>query len=150
MATERDETWWRARAEREEGHFIAAGALAMDPDFASAFRPQLVEREQSRVAFGKFIELMRRSKGWTVEDLASEADLEIGDVLLIEDDLTVLPEPRTVRLSTRDESPADELLGALSPAGPMYCRPSLYDDDRIGVPVWDCTSKYGTPLTSRP
>jgi hypothetical protein len=26
MATERDETWWRARAEREEGHFIAAGA----------------------------------------------------------------------------------------------------------------------------
>jgi transcriptional regulator with XRE-family HTH domain len=96
MATERDETWWRARAEREEGHFIAAGALAMDPDFASAFRPQLVEREQSRVAFGKFIELMRRSKGWTVEDLASEADLEIGDVLLIEDDLTVLPEPRTV------------------------------------------------------
>jgi transcriptional regulator with XRE-family HTH domain len=39
---------------------------------------------------------MRRSKGWTVEELASEADLEIGDVLLIEDDLTVLPEPRAV------------------------------------------------------
>ena len=31
-APERDETWWRARAEREEGHLIAAGALSMVPD----------------------------------------------------------------------------------------------------------------------
>ena len=30
--TERNEAWWRARAEREEGHLIAAGALSMVPD----------------------------------------------------------------------------------------------------------------------
>ena len=96
MATHRDETWWKARAQREEGHHIGAGSLALDPQFADTSRPQLVEREQTRVAFGKLIELMRRRKGWTVEELASEADLDIGDVLLIEDDLAVPPEPRAV------------------------------------------------------
>jgi len=84
MATHRDETWWKTRAQREEGHYIGAGSLALDPQFADTSRPQLVEREQTRVAFGKLIELMRRRKGWTVEELASEADLAVP------------PEPRAV------------------------------------------------------
>src|ERR1035441_6807061 len=96
MNAHRDEKWWRARAEREAGHFVSAGPLAQDPQFEESSIPRPLEREQFRVAFGRFIELMQRSKGWTVEELASEADLEIGDVLLIEDDLTVLPEPRAV------------------------------------------------------
>jgi HTH-type transcriptional regulator, competence development regulator len=68
MATHRDEAWWKARAQREEGHYIDAGPLALDSQFSETSRPQLVEREQTRVAFGKFIELMRRRKGWTVEN----------------------------------------------------------------------------------
>jgi len=96
MTVHRDEAWWRARAEREAGHNVSVGLLARDPQFAETSLPRTLEREQTRVAFGKFIELMRRNKGWTIEDLASKADLDIGDVVLIEDDVTVLPEPRAV------------------------------------------------------
>jgi HTH-type transcriptional regulator, competence development regulator len=39
---------------------------------------------------------MRRQQGYSIEKLADEADLDASEVLVIEDDVHYLPEPRTV------------------------------------------------------
>lgn len=97
--TERTESWWRERAEREKGFTVVAGAQRSEPPlvFAEVSGSGATQpKTDSLFAFGKLIELMRRSKGWTVERLASEADLDLADLVVIEDDHTALPEPRAV------------------------------------------------------
>jgi transcriptional regulator with XRE-family HTH domain len=112
--TQRAEGWWRARAEREKGYTISAGPERIEPPFrhadvqgdtAAGIRPDPF------FAFGKLIELMRRSKGWTVERLANEADLDLADLVVIEDDHSVIPEPRAVyRLAEVFQLPQGRLL----------------------------------------
>jgi transcriptional regulator with XRE-family HTH domain len=112
--TQRTEGWWRARAEREAGYTIHAGPERARPPFTPA---DLLEKcspdskPDPLFAFGKLVELMRRSKGWTVERLACEADLDLADLVLIEDDHTALPEPRAVyQLAQVFELPQTRLL----------------------------------------
>lgn len=50
------------------------------------------------VAFSRFVQLMRRERGLTVEDLADSSGIEIGELVEIEDDLHHQPEPRSVHL----------------------------------------------------
>lgn len=97
--TQRTEGWWRARAEKEKGYTVFAGPARITPPFTRAdIQAEGIgeSRPDSSFAFGKLIELMRRSKGWSVEKLASEADLDLADLVIIEDDHTALPEPRAV------------------------------------------------------
>lgn len=103
MKFERNKEWWMARARREGKACIGAGLLAFGP--TSKARPiptprptpnQTASGEDTRIAFGKFVNLMRRRHGLSMEQLASTADLEASELLIIEGDGHYFPEPRTV------------------------------------------------------
>jgi transcriptional regulator with XRE-family HTH domain len=46
--------------------------------------------------FGKLIEFARRAQRLTVAELARKADIDLGELVLIEKDDRAIPEPRTV------------------------------------------------------
>lgn len=97
MKFERNKEWWLAKARAEGDAFIGAGALAFDPQpepasTAAAASPT----EDLRLAFGRFIRLMRRERGLSVEKLAETAALDLGELVSIEENLDFHPEPRTV------------------------------------------------------
>lgn len=97
MIIERTKEWWLARAAREGDAAVSVGLLAIDPvvgDQPESDHAGL--HEENRIAFGKFVNLMRRRQGFSIEKLADEADLDASEVLVIEDDVHYLPEPRTV------------------------------------------------------
>ena len=85
-----------ARARREGDAAVGAGLLAFDP--APEERPSSAQGavEDTRIAFGKFVSLMRRRRGFSMEQLAEAAELEASELLVIEDDVHYVPEPRTV------------------------------------------------------
>lgn len=97
MKLERSKDWWLGRARREGDAVIGAGLLALDPapeERAAGAASSGVE--ENRIAFGKFVNLMRRRRGLSMEKLAEEANLEVSELLVIEDDVHHVPEPRTV------------------------------------------------------
>lgn len=117
MKLERSKEWWLARARREGNAVIGAGLLAFDP--APDERPtgaqvtgaQVVAAEETRIAFGKFVNLMRRRRGFSMEELAQAADLDASELLVIEDDVHYVPEPRTVfKLAQTFEVPQRRLM----------------------------------------
>jgi HTH-type transcriptional regulator, competence development regulator len=96
---QRTEQWWKNKAIQEANHIVSAGPTREAPpfiDYQVAAKGLEERRPEMRFAFGKFVELMRRSRGWTMERLASEADLELEDVVMIEDEPASTPEPRAV------------------------------------------------------
>jgi hypothetical protein len=111
---QRTEGWWRARAQREAGYIVHAGPERERPPFTPVdlqVEGLSESKPDSLFAFGKLVELMRRSKGWTIERLACEADLDLVDLVVIEDDHTTLPEPRAVyQLAQVFELPQARLL----------------------------------------
>jgi transcriptional regulator with XRE-family HTH domain len=52
--------------------------------------------DETRIAFGRFVSLMRRQRGLSVEKLADQATLDVGELVSIEEDIDYAPEPRTV------------------------------------------------------
>lgn len=90
--------WCLRMAEREGAIEIGAGRLAFDPVFDGAEMPAVaaVEEDEPRIAFGRFVRLMRRQRGLTLEKLAEDADVETADLVEIEGDPHHKPEPRTV------------------------------------------------------
>ncbi len=97
MKLERGKDWWMARARREGDAVIGAGLLAFDPGLDErASDAQISAVEETRIAFGKFVNLMRRRHGFSMEELAQAADLDASELLVIEDDVHYVPEPRTV------------------------------------------------------
>ncbi len=97
MKFERSKDWWMARARREGNAVIGAGLLALDP--TPDERPsgaQIAAVEETHIAFGKFVNLMRRRRGFSMEQLAQAADLDASELLVIEGDVHYVPEPRTV------------------------------------------------------
>src|SRR5450755_4675285 len=94
MKLERSKEWWESRVRREGDLAVSAGLLAFDP--APEERRATLANEESRLAFGKFVHLIRRRFGFSVERLAREADLEPSEILIIEDNVHYAPEPRTV------------------------------------------------------
>lgn len=97
MRLERSKDWWMARARREGDAAVGAGLLAFDP--APEERPanaHAATGEETRIAFGKFVNLMRRRHGYSMEQLAAAADLDPRELLVIEDDVHYVPAPRTV------------------------------------------------------
>lgn len=97
MKLERSKEWWMNRARREGNAAISAGLLAFDP--VSEEQPSIEPAstaEENRIAFGKFVNLMRRRRGMSMEQLADAAEVDAIELLVIEDDLRHIPEPRTV------------------------------------------------------
>lgn len=102
MRLERTKEWWLARARREGDAAVGAGLLALDPQPVDgrrldAAQPRVADPAgETRIAFGRFVSLMRRRRGLSVERLAEEAALDAGELVSIEEDLDHTPEPRTV------------------------------------------------------
>lgn len=97
MKLERSKEWWMARARREGDAVIGAGLLALDPKpDERTVSSHATAGEETRIAFGKFVNLMRRRRGYSMEELAQAADLDASELLVIEDDVHYIPEPRTV------------------------------------------------------
>ncbi|MDE2562827.1 MAG: helix-turn-helix transcriptional regulator [Sphingomonadales bacterium] len=96
MRIERSKEWWVKRAIAEGDDTIGAGLLARDPAPESEADEQIAQREESRIAFGRFINLMRRRQGMSIEKLADAARVDASELLVIEEDVHYVPGPRTV------------------------------------------------------
>lgn len=97
MKLERSKDWWMTRARREGAAAIGAGLLAFDPaPEQRLLNAPAATAEETRIAFGKFVNLMRRRRGLSMEQLADATDLDASELLEIEADLHYVPEPRTV------------------------------------------------------
>ncbi|MCK5911075.1 MAG: helix-turn-helix transcriptional regulator [Caulobacter sp.] len=90
--------WFERKAELEGDHEIAAGALARDPspDRTAEARAGPDTLDPTRVAFSSLVEYMRRKRGFSMEKLAEEAEIDLAEVVSIERDAHFRPEPRTV------------------------------------------------------
>ncbi|MDB4913919.1 MAG: hypothetical protein JWM95_1563 [Gemmatimonadetes bacterium] len=105
MKIDRDEEWWVSRARAEADLPMVAGALAFQEPYrtegvstesASPSAMQSERQEEGRLAFGQLVRLMRRRLRLSIEELADAADVEVGEVLRVEDDLRFHPDPRLV------------------------------------------------------
>ena len=95
MRIEISKEWCMRMAELEADAEIGAGALSVDPVLEDEPSREPVS-EEAGVAFGRFVKLMRRSRGLTVERLAQEADVDLIELVGIEEDAHHRPELRTV------------------------------------------------------
>ena len=95
MTFDISKTWCRNAGAREDGLDIGAGVIATDPVFTHEGRAD-ESSEASRLALGRFINLMRRSQGLSIEALAEKADIDIGDLLSLEKNAAHLPDMRTL------------------------------------------------------
>ena len=91
--------WCLAAADREGHQEIGAGFVATDPTHFSTVRIQSAEirnAEPTQLAFGRLVQLLRRQKSLTLEQLSHRARVDVEELLLIEKDFEYRPEPRTV------------------------------------------------------
>ena len=96
MKIEISKDWCLRMAQYEGDAEIGAGRLAIDPVFDGERIPADVGEEESpSVAFGRFVNLMRRQRGMSLEQLADDADVDMADLVEIERDPNHRPELRT-------------------------------------------------------
>ena len=96
MKLEIEKEWCIRMALLEGDAEIGAGRLAVDPVFDVDVIPAPAgEEEGSNVAFGRFVRLMRRQRGLTLEGLADDADVDMADLVEIESNPHHKPELRT-------------------------------------------------------
>lgn len=95
MTFEINKTWCRNAGAREDSFNIGAGVIAADPMFTHEGGTD-ESPEASRLALGRFINLMRRDQGLSIEALAEIADIEIGELLSLENNAAHFPDVRTL------------------------------------------------------
>lgn len=95
MKIEVTKDWCMTMAQREAGAEVGAGLIAADPVFEGEAQHEIMF-DESRVALGRFVQLMRRQRKVSLERLADQADIEIAELMSIEQDAHYLPEPRTI------------------------------------------------------
>ncbi|MCC6362627.1 MAG: helix-turn-helix transcriptional regulator [Bryobacterales bacterium] len=104
-----DKEWLEKHADRDDNLEIAAGSFSLDQLPPAGIDPG--EDPTAVLAFGRLIHLSRRKRGWSVEDLASAARIEVSEAVRIENDPNYVPGPRTVyQLSVALDLPKDRLL----------------------------------------
>jgi transcriptional regulator with XRE-family HTH domain len=87
--------WCTRMAQLEGDAEIGAGPLAIDPVFDGNAFP-IEASEETVVAFSRFVQLARRSRGLSVEKLAEDADVEVVELVSIEENGQYKPDLRTV------------------------------------------------------
>ena len=88
--------WCRRMAKIDGGAEIGAGLLAIDPVFiGESVSAMSGDEDEPHIAFGRFVHLMRRKRGLSLEKLAAEADVEMAVLVEIENDPHHRPELRT-------------------------------------------------------
>lgn len=96
MKIEFSKEWCRRMAELEGDAEIGAGPLAFDPVFTGERIPAVSDDEdEPHIAFGRFVRLMRRQRGLSLEELATGADVDVAILVEIENDPHHKPELRT-------------------------------------------------------
>jgi HTH-type transcriptional regulator, competence development regulator len=94
--------WLNKRAKRDDMAEVSAGFFNLgmlggnvgaSRETSSRLSP---ERESSRLAFGKLINLCRRKKGLRIDELADRASIDLVELVEIEKCLDFIPEARTV------------------------------------------------------
>jgi transcriptional regulator with XRE-family HTH domain len=93
MRENRTSREWLLRMADAEARYesVAVGGLAATVGFVRPTSPSPVPW-----VFGRLIEFARRARGLTVERLAREADVDLGELVVLERDGGVIPKPRTV------------------------------------------------------
>lgn len=90
-STQPDRDWTRRMADAEDRCTgVLAGGLASDVGLLRS------GDQMSPRVFGQLIEFARRSRGLTPEQLASNADIELSELVAIERDEDFVPTPRSV------------------------------------------------------
>lgn len=109
--------WALARAALDETSTPGAGPLSRPSPCAG--RNLLAPRRRNPSGLRPFVNMARRQRGWSIEKLADDAHIEVGELMSIEQDGGHEPELRTIwRLSeVFDVSQARlmELAGLASP-----------------------------------
>lgn len=97
MKGEISKEWCIRMAQLEADAEIGAGQLANDPVFNEKTASVVASKDEEglNIAFGRFVRLMRRRCGVSLEKLADDADVDMGDLIKIEHDLHHKPELRT-------------------------------------------------------
>jgi transcriptional regulator with XRE-family HTH domain len=94
MKLRQDREWYVRHAALDEPSEVAAGGFSFDklpPSAADAPDGSDVDP-----AFGRLIQLSRRSRGWSIEELSTRARVEVNELVRIEKDPHFVPGPRTV------------------------------------------------------
>jgi transcriptional regulator with XRE-family HTH domain len=112
--------WYEQRIALEGDADIGAGTFAAFR--ASAAAPAQIAPIDTRIAFGTFVELWRRNRGWDAVKLAEAAGVNPEEILEIEHSPQSEPEPNAVfRLAEVFEMPSKilmELAGLIEPRTP--------------------------------
>ena len=87
--------WSKKMLTLDEDVTPGAGALAACRH-VDAPAVSLCAEETTRLVFGRFVSVARRQRGLTIEKLADDADIEVGELLSIEEDSHYEPDLRTV------------------------------------------------------
>lgn len=96
MKIEISKEWCLHMAQHEGDAEIGAGRLAIDPVFdGERVAADVGDEEVANVAFGRFVNLMRRRRRMNLEQLADDADVDMADLVEIERDPYHRPELRT-------------------------------------------------------
>jgi len=113
MKFEMTKKWCLAMAQLESDSEVAAGVAAFDPIPGEHSEAQVssTEADAAQVAFGSFVQLLRRRWNLSIEELAQQADLDLVELVSIEKEPHYRPEPRTVHnLAMLFKLPAKPLL----------------------------------------
>jgi transcriptional regulator with XRE-family HTH domain len=90
--------WCMQMAQHEFDDEIGVGLLASDLVFNGepVSHRSTAKLEESHVAFGRLVRLMRRDNGFSIEKLAGDANIDIEELIDIEEDAHYRPDVRTV------------------------------------------------------
>ena len=115
--------WCAEKGKAEAGAEIGIGLLCIDP-LLFGDEGRVTVLDESRVAFGRFVNLNRRKLKLSYEALADKADIELAELMNIEQDASYEPEPRTIyQLATIfkvDQKKLMELSGLTRPKNTTY------------------------------
>lgn len=113
MRFNRDRNWLLRRAKEEDRNFVSVGGLIsrMDPEWQAEITSATPLVEATKTAFVRLLQLLRRERHLSLEQLAQKADVDLAELVKIETDESFKPTPRTVhQLSAFLKLPAKKLM----------------------------------------
>jgi transcriptional regulator with XRE-family HTH domain len=123
MKIEITKEWCLRMAHLEGDAEIGAGLLSFDPIPNLDLSPVIDSLDEPGIVFGRFVQLMRRNHGLTIEKLAEDSDVEIAELVEIEDDAHHKPQGRTVyQLANYFKVPHSNLLQVAGLTAPRDSR----------------------------
>ena len=128
MKMEFSKEWCMRMAQLEGNAEIGAGGLAIDSVFDGEIASGVVSDEEGpNIAFGRFVRLMRRQRGVSIEKLAEDAGVDMADLVESESDPHHKPELRTTyQLATYFNVPQSGLMQVAGLTAPKDAR--LFDE----------------------